>query len=117
MNSKTFLSNQQNEREIFEKSGLRSYTVTFRSLQLTNSNRSNLLACIRNGLKSRNYHQITAVQFVCPIFITTFVTIKFFIFISNLLSMIAHALTRLCTIEPHSVHNSRVKINHHGDWE
>ena len=46
---------------------------------------------------------------------TTFAKIKFFIFISNLLSIIA--LVRLCTIEPHSVHNSRVKKNHHGDWE
>ena len=53
-------------------------------------------------------------QFVRPT-TTTFAKIKFFIFISNLLSMIA--LTMLCTIEPHSVHNSRVEKKHHGDWE
>ena len=27
------------------------------------------------------------------------------------------ALTRLCTIEPHSVHNSRVEENHYRNWE
>lgn len=53
-------------------------------------------------------------QFVCRI-TTTFAKSKFFIFISNLLSMIAS--TRLCTLEPYSVHNSRVEKYHHRNWE